>query len=150
MAIPEPKVEHHDQRGVRLCPLFPEVREALEGLPRKGEYVIDKPIYRERASTEKGWKNANLRTQFLEQLKAAGVKPWKRIFHSMRASRQTEVEKQFGLPASCAWLGNTESVAKESYLMVFDETWKAATGQKLVETKKRTRKRTTSIHNDRV
>jgi integrase len=127
MAIPEPKNEHHDGRGIRLCPLFPEVREALEALPRVDEWVIDKPLYREAANTGDGWKNSNLRTQFLKQLAAAKVKPWKRLFHSMRASRQTEIELEFGLPAACAWLGNTESVAKESYLMVFEKEWIRAT-----------------------
>lgn len=130
MSVPEPKNEHHEGRGIRLCPLFPEVRKALEPLDRVGEYVVDKPLYREAANTGDGWKNANLRTQFLKQLAKAKVDPWKRLFHSMRASRQTEVEREFGLPAACAWLGNTEKVAKESYLMVFSEDWQRATGQK--------------------
>lgn len=133
IAIPEPKVEHHEGRGIRLCPLFPEVREALEKLDRGDEYVIDKPGYRAAANTGDGWKNANLRTQFLKQLKAADVAPWKRLFHSMRASRQTELELEFGLPAACAWLGNTESVAKESYLMVFESEWQRATTRKTTQ-----------------
>jgi len=148
MSIPEPKVEHHDGRGIRLCPLFPEVRQALESLERSDEWVIDKPGYRAAADTGVGWKNANLRTQFLKQLKSAGVEPWKRLFHSMRASRQTEVEREFGLPAACAWLGNTEEVARESYLIVFADEWKKAIGsaaqivpQKAKETKRKPRKK---------
>lgn len=128
MSIPEVKVEHHSGRGVRLCPLFPELRTVLEVLPRN-EYVIDKPEYRAAANTSNGWANANLRTRFLKRLKAAGVKPWPRLFHSMRASRQTEVELEFGITAACAWLGNTEQVAKESYLMVFEETFQKAIGK---------------------
>lgn len=128
MAIPEPKLEHHDNRGVRLCPLFPEVRAVLKDLRRVDDYVVDKPGYREAANSGEGWKNANLRTQFIKQLAKAKLKPWKRLFHSMRASRQTEVEREFGLPAACAWLGNTEAVAKESYLMVFAEEWQRAAG----------------------
>lgn len=130
MIITAPKNEHHDGGGVRECPLFPRVREALEGLVRVDEYVIDKPGYREAANTEKGWANSNLRTQFLKQLDKADVKPWPRLFHSMRASCQTELEKEFGRPAACAWLGNTEVVAKESYLLVFDEDWQRAIGKK--------------------
>jgi len=126
LAVPEPKNEHHDGRGVRMCPLFPEIRSSLEKLPKKGEFVIDKPAYREKAMTGEGWKNSNLRTQFLKQLAKADLQPWKRLFHSMRASRQTELELEFGLPAACAWLGNTESVAKESYLMVFEKDWQRA------------------------
>lgn len=127
MTITAPKNEHHEGGGVRQCPLFPEVRDALVKLERVDEYVVDKPAYRAAANTEKGWANANLRTQFLKQLKKAKVEPWARLFHSMRASRQTELEKEYGLPAACAWLGNTEAVAKENYLMVFEDDWKRAT-----------------------
>lgn len=130
MTITAPKNEHHDGGGVRECPLFPRVREALVGLDRVDEYVIDKPAYREAANTEKGWANANLRTQFLKKLAKAGVKPWPRLFHSMRASCQTEVEREFGRPAACAWLGNTEEVAKESYLLVFEGEWQKAIDNK--------------------
>lgn len=133
MSIPEPKVEHHSDRGHRLCPLFPEVRKALENLSGKGEYVIDRADYREIAMSSRGWANANLRTRLLKRLKAAGVEPWPRLFHSMRASRQTEVERDFGLPAACAWLGNTEEVAKESYLLIFEETWQKAIGKSSAE-----------------
>jgi integrase len=126
MTITAPKNQHHEGGGIRICPLFPEVREAIETLPRVDEYVIDKPAYRKAADTVKGWANANLRTQLLKHLEAAEVKPWPRLFHSMRASRQTEIEQEFGLPAACAWLGNTEKVAKENYLMVFEADWKKA------------------------
>jgi hypothetical protein len=30
MSIPEPKVEHHEGRGVRSCPIFPELRPILD------------------------------------------------------------------------------------------------------------------------
>ncbi len=126
MTITAVKNEHHDGGGIRECPLFPEVREAIKDLPRVDEYVIDKPEYRAAANTKKGWANANLRTNLLKRLKAANVEPWPRIFHSMRASRQTELELEFGRTASCAWLGNTEAVAVESYLMIFEEDWQRA------------------------
>lgn len=136
MSIPEPKVEHHDGRGVRSCPLFPELRGILETLfeeatiegkyPSPESYVIDKPAYREAAMRPGGWANANLRTQFLKILRRAGVAPWARLFHSMRASRQTELEAQFPLHVVCAWLGNSESVAKDSYLLVTDSHFQTA------------------------
>ena len=114
----EPKVEHHDGRGVRSCPLFPELRkildEAWEAAPEGAEYIVDKPSYRAAANTGVGWRNANLRTQFLKILKRAGVSPWRRLFHSMRASRQTELEKEFPLHVVCAWLGNSPRLLKEA------------------------------------
>jgi len=42
MSIPEPKVEHHEGRGVRSCPIFPELRpifdEAFEIFGDKSEH----------------------------------------------------------------------------------------------------------------
>ena len=31
MSIPEPKVEHHEGRGIRSSPIFPELRPILDG-----------------------------------------------------------------------------------------------------------------------
>jgi hypothetical protein len=50
MSIPEPKVEHHEGRGIRSCPIFPELRsildEAFEIFGVKSEYVVAAPQYR--------------------------------------------------------------------------------------------------------
>ena len=47
MSIPEPKVEHHEGRGIRRCPIFPELRpildEAFEIFGDKSEYVVAAP-----------------------------------------------------------------------------------------------------------
>jgi len=60
MSIPEPKVEHHEGRGVRSCPIFPELRpildEAFEIFGDKSEYVVAAPLYRAAANTAMGWK----------------------------------------------------------------------------------------------
>ena len=136
MSIPEPKVEHHEGRGIRSCPLFPELRAILEELfavatvdgkyPSSDSYVINKQSYRDAAMRPGGWANANLRTQFLKIMRRAGVAPWRRLFHSMRASRQTELEREFPLHVVCSWLGNTEAVAKKSYLLVTDADYTKA------------------------
>jgi integrase len=129
--IPEPKVEHHEHRGIRECPIFPELRTVLDEAyaARKSEterYVVDKPAYRLAANTGVGWRNCNLRTKFLKRLKKANVKPWPRLFHSMRATRQTELEKEFPLHVVCAWLGNSVKVARASYLLVTEADFKKA------------------------
>ena len=122
MNVPEPKVEHHEGRGVRSVPIFPELMPYLQAAwdraPEGAEFVIDKPAYRAAADTSEGWKNCNLRTQFLKMLAKAGVKPWARLFHSMRASRQTELEHQYPTHVVCHWLGNSPQVARKSYLLV--------------------------------
>ncbi len=136
MSVPEPKVEHHDGRGVRSVPLFPELRTILETAfkdatdgatyPPADSYVVDKPGYRAAAMRSGGWANANLRTQFLKILKRAGVPAWDRLFHSMRASRQTELERVFPRHVVCAWMGNTAAVAEKNYLLVTDADFAAA------------------------
>jgi len=136
MSVPEPKVEHHEGRGVRSVPLFPELRPILEAAfkeatngttyPSAETFVVNKPGYRAAAMRPGGWANANLRTQFLKILTRAGVPVWDRLFHSMRASRQTELERTFPRHVVCAWMGNTAAVAEKNYLLVTDADFAAA------------------------
>ena len=46
------------------------------------------------------------------------VSGWPRLFHSMRASRQTELQREFPLHVVCSWLGNSPRIAQQSYLLV--------------------------------
>ncbi|WP_146512134.1 hypothetical protein [Thalassoglobus neptunius] len=62
----------------------------------------------------------------------SGVKPWPKIFHNLRSSRQTELTEQFGIKAACSWLGNSIRVADTSYLQVPDSLWDAATESALL------------------
>jgi hypothetical protein len=110
----------------------PEIRECLdrawEAAPDDGsaEFVVNKQAYRDAAQGPDGWVNSNLRTQFEKRLKKAGVAIWKRLFHSMRASRQTELERQFPRHVVCAWMGNSTRVAEKSYLLVTEDDYAQA------------------------
>ena len=81
MSIPEPKVEHHEGRGIRSCPIFPELRpildEAFEIFGDKSEYVVAAPQYRAAANTAMGWKNSNLRSEMTRLLRRAGGCWWR-------------------------------------------------------------------------
>jgi len=70
------------------------------------------------ANTAMGWKNANLRSKMTRLLRRGGVSGWPRLFHSMRASRQTELQREFPLHVVCSWLGNSPRIAQQSYLLV--------------------------------
>ncbi len=137
MSIPEPKVDHHEGRGIRSCPIFPELRtildEAFENFGESSEYVVAAPTYRTAANTGTGWKNANLRTEFIRLLRRAGVSQWSRLFHSMRASRQTELQREFPIHVVCSWLGNSPRIAQQSYLLVTDDDFAKAAGSNVVE-----------------
>lgn len=109
------KTEHLEGGGCRYIPLFPELRgplmEVFEQAPEGSEYVITR--YRET--------NKNLRTQFGRILRRAGVVPWPRLFHNLRATRQTELAETHPIHVVCAWIGNSQAVAQEHYLQVTDE-----------------------------
>jgi len=114
LTVRSPKTEHHAGGELRIIPLFPELRPYLDAAwdeaPPKTEFVITR--YRDA--------NANLRTQFLRIIKRAGLKPWPRLFHNLRASRQTELTARFPLHVVCDWIGNSAPIADKHYLQVTD------------------------------
>jgi hypothetical protein len=65
--------------------------------------------------------NTNLRTQLLRIIKRAGLKVWPKLFQNLRSTRQTELEELFPSHVVCAWIGNSEKVARKHYLQVTDE-----------------------------
>lgn len=128
MMVPEPKNERQPGRGVRKCPLFPEIFEVFMRIKRTSEYVVDIGDDIRHAAKRHGWRDSHLRTELRKLLIGLGITPWPRLFHSMRASRQTELEREFGRTAACAWIGNSERVAEAHYLMVTSSDWQRATG----------------------
>ena len=119
-----PKLEHLEGHGVREIPLFGELQpfllECFEAADDGAEYVIERnrpPVLK----TGGGWSHANLRTRFAKIIRRAGLEQWPRLWHNLRASRQTELADQFPSHVVCAWIGNSESVAREHYLQVTPE-----------------------------
>ncbi len=114
MRVRSPKTEHIEGHECRIMPIFPELRPYLEDVYKLAEpgaeFVITK--YRQ--------KNANLRTTFEKIIRRAGVKPWPKLWHNLRASRQTELFQKHPEHVVCTWMGNSRSVARENYLQVTD------------------------------
>ena len=75
-----------------------------------------------------GWKNSNLRTEMTRLLRRAGVAGWPRMFHRMRASRQTELQREVPLHVVYSWLGNSPPIAQQSYLLVTEDDFAKAAG----------------------
>jgi integrase len=115
-----PKLEHLPSRGIRQIPLFPELRvileQAFDAAPEGAVYVVGR--YRDGQQ--------NLRTQFLRILRKAGVKPWGRLFHNLRGSRETELVQDFPVHVVAHWLGNTPKVATAHYLQIRDKDYERA------------------------
>jgi len=129
IVVQSPKTEHHVGKASREIPLFAELRpilaEAFDLAPEGAVYVVD-GNHREAANTASGWRNCNLRTQFERIVKRAGLQSWPRLFHAMRASRETELAKEYPIHVVTAWLGNTPRIALKHYLQVTDADFEQA------------------------
>ncbi len=118
LSIPSPKTRHQGKPH-RIIPLFPLLRPhlaaAFEHVAEGSEYVFPDE-YRKRATGPSGWRNANLRTQFERIIRRAGVDPWTRLWHSLRASCESDLAGAFPLATVTKWLGNTPSIALRHYV----------------------------------
>jgi integrase len=123
LTVRSPKTEGMEGREFRHVPLFPELKlhllEQFERAAPGAEFVVT----RARSSS------TNLRTGLLRIIARAGVSPWPRLFHNLRASRQTELVESFPLHVVCAWLGNTPAIAQGHYLQVHDAHFEKAAGE---------------------
>ncbi len=121
MIVTAPKTEHHEGKGTRLVPIFPELfpflLEAAEQAEPGAEYVISR--YRKRT--------VNLRTQLERIIAMTGIDPWPKLFHNLRASRETELAAEHPIHVVCSWIGNSPVVAAKHYLQVTDDDFSRAT-----------------------
>lgn len=134
LRIPSPKTECHG-KAFRTAPILPEVLPHLEALyataPEGSLYVFER--LRERGSVkaaERGiWANLNLRTGLLRKLEKAGVAPWPKLWHALRASAETDLAARFPIHVVAGWLGNTPKIAAKHYLMTTDADFDMASGK---------------------
>jgi integrase len=129
MTVRSPKTEQYDGKESRVVPIFPELRpylEAAKAEAAKGaEHVITI------ASVERfrqGGPSPNLGTRMQKIVKRAGLTPWPKLFHNLRATRQTELAQTFPEHVACEWIGNSLAVAREHYLRVSDADYVKAIG----------------------
>lgn len=109
------KLEHIERLARRTVPLFPQLRKHLsdlwDSLEAGGpEYVI----VRNRLD------GMNLRTQFERLIARAGQTPWPRLFHNLRASRESELMREYDLATVCKWIGNSPAIAATHYATSID------------------------------
>ena len=121
LRVRSPKTEQHTGKGARVVPIFPEVRAALMDVFEQAEEGSERVL----ASFRPGY---NPHTEFRRIIERAGVEPWPRTWHNLRASRQIELCAQYPLHTACAWLGNTQAIAAGHYLKVTDPDWQRAVG----------------------
>ena len=132
--IPSPKTEVHN-KSYRMAPILPEILPHLERLfdaaPKGSLFIFERLREREsRRRAEKGfWSALNLRTALQKKLAKAGIVPWPKLWHNLRASAETDLARRFSLASVTAWLGNSPKVAATNYLMVTDEDFDRAAGE---------------------
>jgi len=106
------KTEHHEGKGTRQVPLFPELVDMLKlgaaAAAALGEKWV---IVRYRDDTQ------NLRTMFRKIIIRAGLQPWPKLFQNLRSTRETELfREQFRLDLVASVMGNSVIVAAKHYL----------------------------------
>ncbi len=120
MTIHASETEHHSTGGVRVCPIFPELRPFLESAwdaaPNGAVYVVER--YR--------GNSVNLRTHFERLIKQAGLVPWPKLFQNLRASRETELMAVYPAKDVASWLGNSVPAATAHYAMATAESFQRA------------------------
>ena len=113
--VRSPKTEHHEGKASRVVPIFPELApylaDAFELAKPGQEYIIER-------CRDNG---VNLRTQLGRIIEKAGLTPWPKLFHNLRASRQTELAERYPMHVVCAWIGNSATVAQKHYLQVTED-----------------------------
>lgn len=134
MTITSPKTEHHQGKGYRSCPLFPELRPYLEAmfeLADEGDAFVFQKMRAARGLPTKpdskvDWNGVNLGTTFGKILKRAGLTPWPKLWHNLRASAETDLANRFPLHVVCEWIGNSLAIARDHYLQVTDDHFRQA------------------------
>ncbi|MBN2582595.1 MAG: site-specific integrase [Planctomycetes bacterium] len=111
------KTEHHADGGIRIVPIFPELlgylQEAFDAA-EPGE-VHCCPQYPMRFAGQMYGKIVR------KAIKAAGVKPWPKLFQNCRSTRETELANQFPVQVVCDWIGNSPQVAARHYLQTTED-----------------------------
>lgn len=83
---------------------------------------------REKAAGKSGWNGCNLSVPFDKMVVRAGLTPWPKSLHNMRASCETDLMANHPIHVVCAWLGNTPKVALGHYLQTLEADFDKALG----------------------
>ncbi|NNJ26412.1 hypothetical protein LzC2_24960 [Planctomycetes bacterium LzC2] len=125
MFVRSPKTEHHEDKESRVVPLFGDLLPYLEEayhVARPGTVAVVP-----RAAPRNGRK-ANLGTQMNRIIERAGLVPWPKTFTNLRASRATEIARDFPAHLESEWIGHDAKTAREHYLQVTGADFATAAG----------------------
>ncbi len=121
LTVRSPKTAQHDGHAVRVVPIAPELMPILQDLFDEAEEGVERVIVGLDSAT-------NLRTHMFRILARAGVKPWPRLFHALRASCACDWVDQLPEHVVSSWLGHSPRIAAEHYLQTRDDHFRRAAG----------------------
>lgn len=111
----------HDESKIARWIWSPEVTSPEKSAPAATLYFRVGLQLKTHEITRYRDQNQKLRPQFRRILKRAGIAPWPKLFHNLRASRQAELAQSHPIHVVCEWIGNTTSVGMEHYLRVTEQ-----------------------------
>ena len=123
LTVLSPKTAGHgDGHAVRVVPLTPKLRGILLSLFNAAddgaEYIV--PRLRD--------PRTNLRTTATKIVTRAGVTPWPKLFHNLRASCAMDWCERFPAHVAASWLGHSPLIAARHYLTSRDAHFDHAAG----------------------
>lgn len=122
LMVRSPKTAGHEGHAVRVVPMVAELRAILQDLFDNAEPGTEAVVPRLRDAS------MNLRTTFGKIIARAGLKPWPRLFHNMRASCATDWSERVPAHAVASWLGHSPLIAARHYLQTRDAHFELVTG----------------------
>ncbi len=122
LTVRSPKTAGHEAHAVRMVPIDPELRVILQDLFEQAEPGSDVMLPSHRDPDE------NLRTPFYRIAARAGVKPWPRLMHNMRANCATDWVERFPAHSVASWLGHSPTITATHYLQARDAHFNLAAG----------------------
>lgn len=123
IAVHSQKGKRYAHRRVRVVPMFPRVRTALEAAFDEAEPGEKWILNRFRSAP-----NKVMTAHLNAACKELNVTPWPKLWNNLRASCRTDLEQQFPAFVCDAWLGHSERIARKHYHRVTDEHIQAAVG----------------------
>lgn len=119
--VTSPKTAHHRGHESRVVPIFPELLPLLEARfdeAEEGDELV-LPMMQGKVA-------AAFRQRVWRTLDRLGVPRWKRVFHNLRSSCQTDLQEKFPAHVVCDWLGHSEAIARLHHLQVLESHFEQA------------------------
>lgn len=119
--VTAPKTERHKGHERRTLPIFPELMPLLEARYEEAEPGEELVL-----PFMQGRDGSGFSYIVKQAIRRAELTVWPRLWHSMRATRESELAAAFPAHVAAKWIGNSVVVAMKHYLMVAEKDFATA------------------------